>query len=225
MRPGDDPNIATDVRPEESRFGGHSYSLAAVVRQHLPEAAGWDITIRGVDVNTAMIAKARRGRYSSWSLRETPEEFRRRWFCMKEREFELDESLRAMVTFEQRNLADDDEDLWSPEACDIVFCRNVMMYSTLESVQALVGRITRALVPRGYLFLGHAETLRGLSQDYQLCHTHGTFYCQRKDTLDSDHRVVASSVMRPQPAPSPPMPGMTWAATWIETIQRSAARQ
>jgi chemotaxis protein methyltransferase CheR len=55
------------------------------------------------------------------------------------------------------------------------------MYFTPETARAVVARISRALVPGGYLFLGHAETLRGLSHDFHLRHTHGTFYYQRRD--------------------------------------------
>ena len=52
----------------------------------------------------------------------------------------------------------------APGTYDLIFCRNVIMYFTLEMAQAAIARLTRALAPGGYLFLGHAETLRGLSQ-------------------------------------------------------------
>ena len=63
----------------------------------------------------------------------------------------------------------------------MIFCRNVIMYFTPETAQAVIARLARALAPGGYLFLGHAETLRGLSHDFHLRHTHGTFYYQRRD--------------------------------------------
>src|SRR5208282_6300386 len=72
---------------------------------------------------------------------------------------------------------------------DVVFCRNVTMYFRPDVPRAVVARITRSLTPGGFLFLGHAETLRGVSQDHHLCHTHDTFYYQRRDA----RTTVASS--------------------------------
>jgi chemotaxis protein methyltransferase CheR len=53
------------------------------------------------------------------------------------------------------------------------------MYFTDDQADALIARIARALAPGGYLFLGHAETLRGRTDDFALCHSHGAFYYQR----------------------------------------------
>ncbi|MGH8471830.1 MAG: CheR family methyltransferase, partial [Gammaproteobacteria bacterium] len=158
--------------------GEEAYSLAILVRERLPQP-GWEVSIRAVDINPASLEKAKIGRYSAWALRETPADHQQRWFRSEGREWVLDPALRAQVRFEERNLVHDDADLWQTSSYDIVFCRNVLMYFTPEHAQALVGRITRSLAPGGTLFLGHAETLRGLSQDYHLRHTHGTFYYQR----------------------------------------------
>jgi chemotaxis protein methyltransferase CheR len=125
----------------------------------------------------------------------------------------------------------------------VIFCRNVLMYLTPECAQAVVARLTQSLARGGHLFLGHAETLRGLSNDYHLCHTHGTFYYQRKGTEavvgvspsnsaghaafersadgNSSHLggfappAVAAATAAPEPA---------WTQTWLETIQRSSDR-
>src|SRR6185369_13742864 len=106
-----------------------------------------------------------------------------RWFTPVGRDFVLDDRVRASVRFEARNLVRDDPHLWQPNTYDIIFFRNVLMYFTPENAQAVIGRISRALRPGGYLFLGHAETLRGLSSDFHLRHTHDTFYYQQKDEL------------------------------------------
>jgi len=81
-----------------------------------------------------------------------------------------------MVTFEERNLVDEDPLFWQSLACDVVFCRNVLMYFTPDKARDVVRRIGEALLPGGFFFLGHAETLRGLTQEFHLCHTHDTFY-------------------------------------------------
>jgi chemotaxis protein methyltransferase CheR len=159
--------------------GEEPFSLAMLACERALEP-GRDVSLRAVDANPAMLAKAAHGRYSEWSLRETPESTRRRWFSAHGRAFVLDPSIREAVVFEERNLAAENADLWQRAAYDVVFCRNVIMYFTATSAEALVGNIGRALAPGGFLFLGHAETLRGLSEDFDLRQSHGAFYYQRK---------------------------------------------
>lgn len=202
--------------------GEEPYSLAILALDSgLPP--GWTLSIRAVDMNAAMLEKAARARFSAWSLRETPEEIRRRWFISQGREFALEPAIRHAVEFELRNLAREDPELWQPNSYDVIFCRNVMMYFTPESMRALIARITEALAPGGYLFLGHAETLRGHTKDFHLRHTHGTFYYQRKESLQRAPSVTPFAESWPS---EPTLPAATeaWAATWIETIQHTVRR-
>jgi chemotaxis protein methyltransferase CheR len=164
--------------------GEEAHSLAILIRQHLPNPESWELKIRGIDINPIVIEKAGRGIYSPWSLRDAPPELTSRYFRASGRDFELDSNVRAMASFEERNLADDDPAFWCEDAFDVVFCRNVMMYFRQDAMVATVARIARSLSPGGFLFLGHAETLRGISQDFHLRHTHETFYYQRRDAAD-----------------------------------------
>jgi chemotaxis protein methyltransferase CheR len=213
--------------------GEEPYSLAMAVRERGADH-GWTVAIRAVDINPAMLAKAARGRYSAWALRETPTMSQQRWFRNVGKEFELDEAIRAAVTFQQINLAQENAELWAPDTYDVIFCRNVLMYFTPESAQVLVARLTRSLAPGGTLFLGHAETLRGLSSDYHLRHTHDTFYYQRKfaqpdercekysEALDgvSQDGFARPAVVRPVELALEP----GWTQTWLETIQNASDR-
>lgn len=171
--------------------GEEPYSLAILAREAVTDPS-WTVEVLGVDVNPNVVEKGARGVYSPWSLRETSAAAQMRWFRPEGRGFRLDEAVRSAVDLQVRNLAEDDPGLWPQGAYDVVFCRNVLMYMAPPSAQAVVARLTRALAPGGYLFLGHAETLRGLSQDFHLCHTHGAFYYQRRNGVS------------PAPLPSPP---------------------
>ena len=203
-----------------SASGEEAYSLAIVARERIAEP-GWTVAIRGVDLNPASIAKAIAARYSPWSLRETPPETRRRWFVEEGRELRLDASIRNAVKFEERNLTRDDPDLWPREAYDIVFCRNTLMYFTPDAAQQVVARIAHALAPGGYLFLGHAETLRGLSHEFHLCHTHDTFYYQRKDgPLRAPPAIQHERLSAAEQSPA----DTTWTTSWVETVQRASER-
>ena len=92
----------------------------------------------------------------------------------------LREPVRELVTFVPCNLVDEDSGVWQPEAFDVIFCRNVIMYFTPEAARAVIARSDAPLAPGGFLFLGPAETLRGVSHDFHLQHSHETFYYQRR---------------------------------------------
>lgn len=201
--------------------GDEPYSLAIVACEHFPHALN-RIAIKALDVNPAMLEKSARARYTNWSLRDFPADLRARWFRAEADGFILDETIRSMVVFEQRNLAQDAPDFWQPSSLDIVFCRNVLMYFTPAQAQAVIERIAHALVPGGYFFLGHAETLRGLSNDFHLCHTHGTFYYQRKETPLAQHEIASSWVPVPEKRWQPQ--AVMGDTAWIAEIQRASDR-
>ena len=122
--------------------GEEAFSLAILVRERALDP-GWKVTIRAVDINPAMLAKAARGCYSAWALREAPADVQQRWFRSAGREFILDESIRGAVSFQEINLAQENTELWAPAFYDVIFCRNVLMYFTPEVAQAVVARLTR----------------------------------------------------------------------------------
>src|ERR1700742_1184546 len=164
--------------------GEEAYSIAILLSEAFPQLADWGISILGIDVNAAAVEKATAARYSKWSLRETPEELSAKYFEPAGRQLRLRESIRRAARFEQRSLTDEDNLFWQAGAFDIVFCRNVTIYFPLDVTRCVVGRIARALRPGGFFFLGHAETLRGISNGFHLHQTHETFYYQRREAGD-----------------------------------------
>lgn len=201
--------------------GEEAYSLAMMVRESGIDALG-NVSICAADINAAVIDKAMTARYSAWSLRETPPDMLRKWFRPQGRDHVLNDAIRAAVKFECRNLTVDDATFWRPQSYDIIFCRNLMMYFSTQRAQALVARITKALAPGGYLFLGHAETLRGLSSDFHLCHTHDTFYYRRRGHDDVDAPAVEFG--RPSQQPLFSLADSDSCESWVDTIRRSAER-
>ena len=200
--------------------GEEAYTLSMLTRPRLQDYhPPFELSIRGVDINPRAIARARAASYSPWALRETPEAFQKQHFSLAGRDYRLSNPIRDSVRFEEGNLVADDS--WAPESFDVIFCRNVLMYFTLENAQRVVNRFARALAPGGYLFLGHAENLRGLSLDFDLCHTHSTFYYRRKPTSADAPRFVESN--EPPPLPRAAL-ALDWASTWLETVQRSTDR-
>lgn len=201
--------------------GEEPYSLAILLNERFGDGAP---RVRAVDLNPAVLEKARQGRFSAWSLRETAASLQQRWFSPEGRLLKIDASVQRAVAFEERNLACPDPELWRAEAYDVVFCRNVLMYFAPEVARAAIERITRALVPGGFLFLGHAETLRGLSREYVLCHTHNTFYYRRRSELgEADDEQVRAAVP-PSGAVLAAPPLFEGANSWVGAIQRAHQR-
>lgn len=204
--------------------GEEAYSIAMMLWDVVGDPSG-QLCIHAVDLNPVMIGKARLARYTPWALRETPQPMRERWFSQEGSEWVLDDRVRAAVTFEVRNLCEDNAALWLPQRYDFVFCRNVLMYFEPLRAQAVVGRITHSLVQGGCLFLGHAETLRGLSEAYQLRHVHRSFHYERKKgVFDTGAADVAPSMARTSHAGSAHAPAMDGVNNWVETIGKAAER-
>ncbi len=180
--------------------GEEPYTLAIVLRELAPP-----VEVVAFDVNPDALARARAGHFTRWALRETPTEVQARYFRARGAEYVLDPAIVSAVSFEERNLLD----LASlgERPFDVVFCRNVLMYFAPDAARAAVAGLTAALAPGGYLFLGHAETLRGLSTAYELCHTHDTFYYRRR-TAD------VAQLEPPREAP----------LAWHEEIARASGR-
>ncbi len=207
--------------------GEEAYSLAIAIKEYAPWLEDWQVNIFGADTNREMLAKARQGRYSAWSLRETPPEIREKYFRPVRQDFVLDEKILAMVTFEERNLAQPNDDLWRSGAFDAVFCRNMMMYFVPETAAALVARIQGALAPGGFLFLGHAETLRGLSQAFHLRRSDGAFFYQLRDEREARSVPPAPTTTAVASLAASPLADSaveSASATWFDEISRASAR-
>jgi chemotaxis protein methyltransferase CheR len=203
--------------------GEEAYSIAMTVAS-APEWADWDVRIDAIDLNPVVLAKARAGRYRDWSLRETPDAMRLKWFTKDGQEYLLDERIRAMVRFTRCNLADGDDPFWQADRYDVVFCRNVLMYFGTPRMQQVLARFAHALMTDGYLMMGHAESLRGLNSDFRLRHSHGTFYYQLADpAAPSVAQVFQDDHDEADPnAPEQPLPPD--AGAWVQAIGRSADR-
>ena len=157
--------------------GEEPYTLAMLARERLADPQA--VSIQAFDFNPAALVRAVEGRYSRWSLRATSKAREQRWFTGVGREVELVPEIRRAVTFAEGNLLTGGP--WTTEQYDVIFCRNVIMYFSEDGAAAAVRRLSDALAPGGYLFLGHAETLRDRASTLELCSSHGTFYYRRGD--------------------------------------------
>jgi chemotaxis protein methyltransferase CheR len=183
--------------------GEEAYSLAIVAKEAAP-GPDWVISVTGIDANPAVLGQAAEGWYSPWSLRETPEPVKRRWFRAGERGYHVVDDIQRIVQFRRQNVAEPEESLWRAGQYDVIFCRNLLMYLVPSVAQALVTRMTEALAPGGYLFLGHTDSLGADPEGLELRHSHDAFYYRRP--LPSAAPAPAARTVTIAPPPELPRP-------------------
>ncbi|MBN1577106.1 MAG: protein-glutamate O-methyltransferase CheR [Chitinispirillaceae bacterium] len=148
-------------------FGQEPYSIALCVKRWLPTQSVFsekDITIIGTDISALTIKRAKRGEFSDLELgKQLSSRERQDYFSRNGETWQLCEEIRNMVTFQQVNLLKPFDNLGK---FDVVFCRNVIIYFSIEGRKTVVGHLRRVLEPEGTLFLGSAESLYTISNDF-----------------------------------------------------------
>lgn len=180
--------------------GEEPYSLAILIKEHFPQLQDWDIRILASDINQQSLNKARSGLYGARSLRVADTALLRTWFRPQGREQQLDERIRKMVSFRYLNLQGEDylRTLRVDEPFDVIFCRNVLIYFGQSTSRTVVAGFAGALRPGGYLFLGHAETLHNLSEDFErVIHQRSFFYRRRPKVAAAAQAQQTSTAVAP----------------------------
>jgi chemotaxis protein methyltransferase CheR len=154
------PDRALNVWCAACASGQEPYSVAILLRQHFPELANWDVRLIASDLSTAMVDRARQGRYSDLEVsRGLPPELLRTYFRREEDGWQVREDVRRMVEFRVINLSD----AWPAlPPLDLVLLRNVLIYFDVPTRQRVLDGVRRVLRPDGYLMLGGAETTHNL---------------------------------------------------------------
>lgn len=133
--------------------------------------AGWferaDIHIYASDASPAAIAKAQQGVYRERSFRALPAYLREKYFVPMERVWQVDSSLGSRIRWSRANLVDP-RDIAELVRAPFVFCRNVFIYFAEETVARSIRQFAQGMVRPGYLFVGAAESLLKLTDDFEL---------------------------------------------------------
>ena len=138
--------------------GEEPYTLALILREHFADALQKGrFSIRGLDVDAATLEQAREALYHPDRLAEVPAEMLSRWFAREGERYRLDQEIRSQVGFARADL--NHPPAWDP--CDLILCRNVLIYFERERQETILNRFADALAPGGVLVLGKSETLFG----------------------------------------------------------------
>lgn len=149
--------------------GEEPYSLAIVLAEQSRRQPGFTWQVHATDISRRMLDRCRLGIYDADKVKLPdpgllPRYFRK-GFGRREGCVRLKPEIRRHVAVEHVNLFQPNYPV--PRGLDVVFCRNVMIYFDVDSRQELVGRLFDQLAPGGYLFVGHAESLLGLTHRFE----------------------------------------------------------
>ncbi len=147
-----------------SSSGQEAYSLAMIVSECRATLAGRSVEIVGTDLARAPLARAKAGVYSQFEVqRGLPITMLVKYFKKDGLNWQINDPLRAMVSFREWNLLADPRPLGQ---FDIVFCRNVLIYFDQPTKTRVLDAIARQMPPDGLLYLGGAETVLGITDRF-----------------------------------------------------------
>jgi chemotaxis protein methyltransferase CheR len=144
--------------------GEEAYTLAMVLSSFKEEYPGFRFSILATDISTRVLEKGKRGIYEEERAEPIPAAFRKKYLMRsKDRAkglVRIVPELRSLVDFRRLNFMEDKFGI--SDSMAIIFCRNVMIYFDRATQEEVLKRFCRHLIPGGYLFTGHSETLQNL---------------------------------------------------------------
>ncbi|MGE0565354.1 MAG: protein-glutamate O-methyltransferase CheR [Pseudolabrys sp.] len=187
--------------------GQEPYSLAIAIKEHrlLPE--GWSVEIVATDLSSAMLERAKEGVYTQFEVqRGLPIQLLVKYFTQHGDAWQILPELRAMVKFSRINLL---ENLARLGRFDVIFCRNVLIYFDQPTKIDVLERLSRQIAPDGYLLLGAAETVIGLTDKFAPLADQRGLYVPAQPGPSPALRSAPASMASPPLAPTAARPFKT----------------
>jgi chemotaxis protein methyltransferase CheR len=140
--------------------GQELYSIAIIIKELIGDAPNYSVKLLGTDISNTAITQASMGKYNKFEIeRGLDRKFLQKYFTLFGDTWKIKDEIRAMVNFRKLNLMLPFNALGK---FDIIFCRNVAIYFTLEDRKKLFNKIADVLADDGYLIIGSTESLTGV---------------------------------------------------------------
>jgi chemotaxis protein methyltransferase CheR len=153
-----------------SSSGEEPYTLSLILEEmYKQELATLNVKVYGTDLSTDILKQAQKGIYNEYSIRNVPKNYMDNYFKKDDNRYLLSDVIKKYVDFRQANLVDTN-DMNMYRGIDIIFCRNVLIYFDTSSKTKVVSKLYDNLNSGGYLFIGHSESLHGISKAFKLVH-------------------------------------------------------
>jgi chemotaxis protein methyltransferase CheR len=146
--------------------GEEAYSLAIIVREVFPDSKNWDVRITATDIDENMLQLARNAVYGDRSVKGVPDAYSKH-LVPSVTGFKIHPDTARLVSPEKLNL-NDPQQMKAMRSYDFIFCRNVLIYFDDESRRTVVNHFYDSLNPKGYIFLGHSESVGRITSAFRL---------------------------------------------------------
>jgi chemotaxis protein methyltransferase CheR len=146
--------------------GQEPYSAAMAILEGLPDPLTWSFRVFASDLSFTALERAQCGAYREDQLKGIEPGYLQKYFRQENGHYLITDQIKRHVIFDYHNLKNDN----GLRGLDIIFCRNVLIYLDSDEQRRLVNRFASCILPGGYLFLGHAESLQGLSNRFSMLH-------------------------------------------------------
>ncbi|MBU2515060.1 protein-glutamate O-methyltransferase CheR [bacterium] len=147
--------------------GEEPYTLNILLREHLKDLSKWNIRILATDIDYQILKKAREGLYEKRAVKDVNPEILEKYFTQIGSRYQICQEIKTGVSFSYANLMDRRE-MRSINDMDFVFCRNVLIYFDDKARKQVVNSIYNCLLPGGFIFLGHSESVGKISATFKL---------------------------------------------------------
>ena len=156
--------------------GQEPYSLAMLLSENQEKLRGWRVEIVATDISNDILDKAKAGYYSQFEVqRGLPIQLLMKYFQQQGDRWQITQTLKKMVDYRFFNLLDEPTALGR---FDVIFCRNVLIYFDQPTKSKVLDRLAKQMAPDGFLYLGGAETVLGLTTKLQPVPEHRGIYSQ-----------------------------------------------
>lgn len=187
--------------------GEEAYSISILLQQIIPDLADWHVSILATDINESFLQKASTGVYGDWSFRDTPPDFKDRYFHRQpDGRYAILPEIKQRVHFASLNLVEDVFPSLTTDtnAMDLIFCRNVLMYFTQAQAVKVIANFRRSLVDNGWLMVSPTEASQALFPDFRTSNYPGVILYQ--NAKPQARPVSTWTWSPPEPPPVPWIP-------------------
>ena len=144
--------------------GQEPYTIAMVLHELSNNEKAFRYAVLATDVSRKVIETGKKAIYPEETIDPVPDSFRKKYFLRSKdktkRLVRVVPELRAKVSFHTMNFLEDSLNTRRP--FHIVFCRNVIIYFDRPTQEMILNKLCNYLIPKGYVFMGHSETIHGL---------------------------------------------------------------
>lgn len=202
--------------------GQEPYSISMVLKEMSATMPGWTYRILGTDISNEVLEKAKAGTYSQFEVqRGLPINLLVKYFKQTGETWMIDPAIRAMVDYKNFNLLESFAPLGK---FDVIYMRNVLIYFDRETKKSILERAAKLLAPDGFLVLGAAETVIGITDSFKPLKTHRGLYERVEPGAAPRGAAASATASLKAAAPARPAIGVK-PALGIKPLSGLAARR